>query len=280
MDRQLPKGIIPLNVLHSINHKQPQELIIPILNIASTDVKLLKNTVLVSLTRVNNIDCIHNVSWKKMQPTSNKTHGTTLQELQVQTLLPVFPEQSSIQTYAHNDNKPPIKLQDADILQLLQSKLNEMLNYEFACIISKSSADFSRTNLVEMDLPTTSLPVASKPYTIPLKYKSFLDDKIKLLEDVGCISKSIGDWASPICIVKKKPGPSQPHKPQLQMCVDYRKVNQSLVTAHNNNNGKVVSIFPLPKIQELLSRLNNCKYFSSLDLCLGYYHISLTEEAK
>ena len=26
--------------------------------------------------------------------------------------------------------------------------------------------------------------------------------------------------------------------------------------------------------------MNNCKYFSSLDLCSGYFHISLTEEAK
>ena len=64
------------------------------------------------------------------------------------------------------------------------------------------------------------------------------------------------------------------------MCVDYRKVNQSLITTCNSNNGKVVSKFPLPKIQELLSRLIYCKYFSSLDLCSGYYHISLTEDAK
>ena len=64
------------------------------------------------------------------------------------------------------------------------------------------------------------------------------------------------------------------------MCIEYRKVNQSLITAYNNNNGKVVSIFPLPKIEELLSRLIHCKYFSSLDLHSGYYHISLTEEAK
>ena len=55
-----------------------------------------------------------------MQPTSNKTHATILQELQVQTLLPVFPEQSSFQTYDHNHNRPPIKLQDADIPQLIQ----------------------------------------------------------------------------------------------------------------------------------------------------------------
>ena len=131
-----------------------------------------------------------------------------------------------------------------------------------------------------MDLPTTGPPVSTKPYTIPLKYKSFIDEEIKLLEDAGCIFKSLSDWASPICIVKKKPDPSQPHKPQLHMCIDYRKVNQSLATAHNNSNGKVVSTFPLPKIQELLGRLNRCKYFSSLDLHSGYHHISLTEEAK
>ena len=220
------------------------------------------------------------MSWKKTQPTSNKTHHTTLQELQVQTLLPVFPEQSSFQTYAHDDNKPPIELQDVNILQLVQSKLNEMLNNEFTCIISMSSADFSRTNLVEMDLPTTGLPVASKPYTIPLKYKSFMDDEIMLLKDAGCISKPLSNWVFPICIVKKKPDSSQPHKPQLQMCIDYRKVNQSLVTACNNNDGKVVSTFSLPKIQELLSSLNKCKYFSSLNLHSGYYHISLTEDAK
>ena len=64
------------------------------------------------------------------------------------------------------------------------------------------------------------------------------------------------------------------------MCTNYRKVNQSLITTHNNSNGKVVSTFSLPKIQELLSCLNKCKYFSSLDLRSGYYHISLTEEAK
>ena len=45
LDRQLPKDIIPLDVLHSINHKQPHELIIPLLNMAPVDVKLLKNTV-------------------------------------------------------------------------------------------------------------------------------------------------------------------------------------------------------------------------------------------
>ena len=64
------------------------------------------------------------------------------------------------------------------------------------------------------------------------------------------------------------------------MCINCRKVNQSLITAHNNNNGKVVSTFPLLKIHKLLGRLKKFKYFSSLDLYSGYYHISLLEEAK
>ena len=172
-----------------------------------------------------------------MQPTSNKTQGIILQELHIQNLLPVFLEQSSFQIHAHDDNKLSIKLQDADIPQFIQSKLNKMLNNEFTCITSKSSTDFSRTNIVEMDLSTTGLPVVSKAYTILLKYKSFMDDKIKLLDDVGCISKSLSDWAFPICIAKKKPDSNQPHTPQLQMCIDYKKVNQSLITACNKSNG-------------------------------------------
>ena len=77
-----------------------------------------------------------------MQPTSDKTQGITLQQLQVQSLLPVFPEQSSFQIHAHDDNKPSIKLQDVDIPQLVQNKFNEMLDNEFTCIFSKSPADF------------------------------------------------------------------------------------------------------------------------------------------
>ena len=98
-------------------------------------------------------------------------------------------------------------LQDADIPLDARDRLNHIINIQFACIISQSSADFGKTNLVEMDVPATGLPVVSKPYTIPLKYKSFIDEEIKLPEDAGCISKSIRNWASPICIVKKKPDP-------------------------------------------------------------------------
>ena len=50
LDRQLPNGLIPLDVLHNIKNKQPQELIIPLLTTANTDIKLLKNPILGSIT--------------------------------------------------------------------------------------------------------------------------------------------------------------------------------------------------------------------------------------
>ena len=62
-------------------------------------------------------------------------------------------------------------IQDADIPQDVRDKLNDMINTEIASIVFQSSTDFGRTNLVKMDLPTKGLAVASKPYTIPLKYK-------------------------------------------------------------------------------------------------------------
>ena len=102
---------------------------------------------------------------------------------------------------------PAVMLQDADISQAARNKLNHMINTQLACIISQPSTDFGRANLVEMDLPTTGPPVASKLCTIPLKYKSFIDEEIKLLEDAGCISKSTSDWASPNMYSEEKARP-------------------------------------------------------------------------
>ena len=274
-DRHLPKGLIPLDVLHSIKHKQPQEMLILLLNIMNTVVKLPKNTILGSMNKVDNMDSVQSSYSLKHYNVKVDTESHPYKPL-----LPAFPDSSSFTTHAHNSNKSPIQLQDVNVPLEIQHKLNTMLTNRFADIISKSSTDFGQTNLIEMDLPTTGPPVSTKPYTIPLKYKIFINEEIKLLEDAGCISKSLRDWVSPKCMVKKKPDPSQPDKPQLCMCINYRKVNQSLIIAHNNSNGKIVSTFPLPEIQELLSCLNKCKYFSSLDLHSGYYHISLTEDAK
>ena len=42
LDRMLPAGIMPLNVIHNLNHKQPGKLVIPLLNVGHIDIKLPK----------------------------------------------------------------------------------------------------------------------------------------------------------------------------------------------------------------------------------------------
>ena len=183
-------------------------------------VKLPKNTILGSITKVDNAE--------NLQKIYSLIHHNVKANIKAQPskpLLPAFPDHSSFTTHAHNSNKSPLQLQDANVPLEIQCNPHIMLASTFTGIISMSPADFGRTSLIEMDLPTTGLPVSTKPYTISLKFKSFIDDEIKLLEDAGCISKSLSDWASLICIMKKKPDPSQSNKPQLHMCIHYRKVN-------------------------------------------------------
>ena len=76
---------------------------------------------------------------------------------------------------------------------------------------------------------------------MPLKYCEFVDPEIKQLEEVGIILRSISHWASPILVVPKKEehvqtgnntSGSKNSKFNLQLCIDYRKLNSQIQTAH------------------------------------------------
>ena len=102
--------------------------------------------------------------------------------------------------------------------------------------------------------------------------------EIETLEKAGIIERSISPWASPVVIVPKK---SVPGEPPRRMCVDYRRINKLQPEVTKADGGKgYISLIPLPKIDELYTKLKGYKVFSSLDLRSGYYHIGLTDSAK
>ena len=147
-------------------------------------------------------------------------------------------------------------------------------------IISKSSGDIGKTMLVEMEINTGNHPpIASKPYTLPLKHYEWVQREIETPEKVGIIERNISPWASPVVIVPKKSTPGE--LPRRRMCVDYRRINklQPEVTKADGRKG-CISLIPLPKIDELYAKLKGYKVFSSLDLRSGYYHIGLTDSAN
>ena len=133
--------------------------------------------------------------------------------------------------------------------------------------------------LVEMEIDTGNHPpIASKPYTLPLKHYEWVQREIETLERAGIIERSISPWASPVVIVLKKSAPGEPPR---RMCVDYRRINKLQPEFTKADGGKgCISLIPLPKIDELYAKLKGYKVFSSLDLRSGYYHIGLTELGK
>ena len=92
LDRQLLSGIILLDVTHNLDHKQPDELLIPLLNVAHKDVKLPKNTILGSINQIHDMDSVQEVSWKKIQDTENEAISNAVHNPQTQKLLPSCPK--------------------------------------------------------------------------------------------------------------------------------------------------------------------------------------------
>ena len=147
--------------------------------------------------------------------------------------LPEIPHDTAF-LYSPADVPGPrkVQLQDKDITTDIRQKFEELCD-EYEEAFSKNNEDIGRTKLVKMDIDTgDSLPVSSRPYTLPLKHYEWVQREIESLEWAGVITKSMSKWASPIVVVPKKSPPAEP--PKRRLCVDFRKVNelqQEVITA-------------------------------------------------
>ena len=123
-----------------------------------------------------------------------------------------------------------------------------------------------------------SPPICQRPYNLPLKHADWVRKELEMLEKAGIISRSISPWASPIVIVPKKTEPEQP--PKKRLCVDYRALNSLIppvTKAHSKAKG-VLTLVPLPKIDEIYARLRGSTIYSALDMKNGYHHMELSEK--
>ena len=189
-------------------------------------------------------------------------------------------EKKFITSPADVETQRKVKLQDAYTTEIDKARFR-CLCREFEDIFSKSSEDIGHTPLVTMDIETgDNPPICQKPYSLPLKHVEWVQKELEILERAGVIQRSMSPWASPIVIVPKKTEPGEP--PRRRMCVDYRMLNSLLPPvnkAHSKAKG-IVTLVPLPKIDEIYAQLQGSKIFSALDMRSGYFHIELSEEAK
>ena len=152
---------------------------------------------------------------------------------------------------------------------------------EFEDIFSIDSSDIGKTPLIEVEINTgDSPPITQKPYILPLKHATWVQRELEILEKAGVIVRSVSPWASPIVVVRKRTAPGEP--PKRRLCVNYRAMNSLLPPvkkAFSKAKG-VLTLVPLPKIDEIYARLKGSKIYSTFDMRSGYYHMVLSEESR
>ncbi len=97
-------------------------------------------------------------------------------------------------------------------------------------------------------------PPRKKLYPLDSNELAELKKAVDELLDTGRIVHSSSPYGAPILFAKKKDG-------RLRMCIDYRALN----------NNTVLDRYPLPRIDDLLQRLDGAQVFSKLDLRDGYH---------
>jgi hypothetical protein len=98
---------------------------------------------------------------------------------------------------------------------------------------------------------------------LPESQKEEIGRQVEQLVKDGIIAPSKSPWNSPLLIVPKKVGPDG--KPKWRMVVDFRRLNEKTVG----------DAYPLPDIMEILDQLGQAKYFTCLDMAMGYHQIAL-----
>ena len=192
--------------------------------------------------------------------------------------LPIIPlDNAFITSPADAPGPRRVDLQDADITPGMRSTFDTLCE-KYPKVFSKGNEVLVEHNWLQWTSIRRQPPVSSRPYTLALKHHRWIQEEIETLERAGIITKSMSPWASPIVIVPKK---SQLGTPKKRLCIDFRKINdlQQKVITEGKSKG-CLSLIPLPKIDEMYTKLKGAKFFSTIDLRSGYYHIALGKDSR
>ncbi|UYV71788.1 K02A2.6-like [Cordylochernes scorpioides] len=139
-----------------------------------------------------------------------------------------------------------------------------MLLYEYKEMFAAPDDYKGRTHLVRHKIKTNSdIPIRKNPYRVSLREREIINNQIDKMLKKGIISHSSSPWASPVILVKKKDG-------TFRFCVDYRNLNSITVKDQ----------YPLPRIDDCFDSLHGSRYFTSLDLCSGYWQVEVEEQDR
>ena len=156
-------------------------------------------------------------------------------------------------------------LQSIDVTYLSpsqQAALRDVL-HSYEDIFSKSQMDFGciadeRHRIVL----SNNVPIHRPPYRCSPADKEEIVRQVDLLLKQGVVRPSFSPYAAPVILAEKK------GEGRTRLCIDYRKLNAVTVPDYQ----------PIPRIDDVLDYLGKSKYFSTLDITSGYWHVKMNPE--
>lgn len=100
-------------------------------------------------------------------------------------------------------------------------------------------------------------------YRTPERLQASLRKEVDLMLTLGIIEPSKSEWCHPVVLVPKKDG-------TLRFCIDFRYLNSV----------SKFDCYPTPRISDLIDRLGQSKYLTTIDLAKGYWQIPLTLQSR
>jgi hypothetical protein len=111
-----------------------------------------------------------------------------------------------------------------------------------------------------IDLVPGTKPIAKSSYRLAAPELAELKKQLGELQQKGFIRPTASPWGAPVLFVKKDGG--------MRLCVDYRDLNAATIK----------NKYHLPRIDDLFDQLKGAKYFSKIDLRLGYHQLRVRQE--
>ena len=134
---------------------------------------------------------------------------------------------------------------------------------EFKLLFAYNITDLDACSVREHQIITnTDDPVYIPPYRKSEKERQEIKEQIDEMIKAKVVRKSKSPWSAPVILIPKPNGTKR-------MCIDYRRLNA--ITVQQN--------WPLPRILDILDRLNGSTIFTAIDLKSGYWQVKMHQNS-
>ena len=152
---------------------------------------------------------------------------------------------------------------------MLDAPVNKQIMHDLERLLDMNHDGFAEdkrqigtTPLIKMSIDNGEhLPIAMKPYALALKHYDWVRDEIDKLLEAGVIRESHSSLSAPIVVVPKDDGGKR-------LYMDFRALN--IITR--------TYVRPMPRVKDIFAKLGKARFFTTLDLRSGYYHITLDDD--